>query len=443
MTTKTFYFTIITVISLISGISMFAYFFSNKSEIIVKDSANNFKDENVKNKSLDISPEKINNNDSYPFYKFTKMTYRPQPPNSQWCWAACLEQMIKGLNPPSTIGKEQCDIVQYYWQNYTTEQTRTLRMNRNETCCTGQNEFNKKCKDLSLDPIHLENVFQKAGFKCNLVYDFKQKLQDYKFIRKTLIDNDSPIILKTNRGSGAHLEMISGFGKKDDFEYVLISNPYELYNEKYYSIDCFFSDYKNILKEVWISEVKPTVSRNKNLNLDKDLIEIYNKIEKTINEEKNKNNVNWNIKFDNPFFFLKAHSLLKSPVALDQDYDLETKNRKEIISNSAQSNTVTNCLADSPLGIDQIGGLNGGFLGEITDLTEKIINNDYSFNITPIDKIYLEEYAITLRKRIQNEKIQLKPISYPSDYQIESKWLSHEELNLRLESLNKIKSFKN
>ncbi|MDH7444478.1 papain-like cysteine protease family protein [Aquimarina sp. 2201CG14-23] len=410
---------------------------NNESSIYIEESSSNSLASNIRKELPNINNGSLNNDTVISFYKFTKMRYESQPPKSQWCWAACLSQMIKGLDASSSIGKEMCDLVQHYGQYYEFNR-RTLRSN--EKCCGL--DTSKKCDSLSIQTEHIKEVFLKGGFECDTVNNYLDKLKSYEFIRKTLIDNDSPIILKTNNGSGPHLEMISGFGKKNNTEYVFISNPLKEYKEKYYPIDCFYSNYKNKIKEMWVSKLKSNENHSKNLNPDKDLIEVHNTINKIIVKEKNENNENWNQNFDNPFLFLKAYSLLKTPITLDQDPNTEIKNRKDIIFNSVQTDTIEDC-SNSILEMWQLGGLTSSSVGEITVLTEKIINNDYDFNIIPNDQIYLDNYAITLRKRIKNEKIQLKPISFPSDYQIESKWVSPEELNLRLESLNKIKSFKN
>ncbi len=371
-----------------------------------------------------------NMEEDFSFYKFNTLKYKEQI-GTLWCWASCLSQMIKGLDSNSIIGETQCNLVQHYGRNY--KKNNEFILSSNDNCCE---QNNSKCFKVSIDPKHVEDIFYQAGFNSEPIETPNVDLKNYDFIRNTLIENDSPIILNiyTNR---PHLVMIAGFGEKNNINYVLVSDPDGKKEENYYPINCFINQYLQHVDHAWTTKLKSPRSSNKNLDIDFEFKQIYLGLKASILKEKNKNSINWNDKFDDPLFFLKAYGTLKKPIGLNDNFNEKVKERKELIVNLVQSNN-TNCDVNN-IRRSQFLGNNTGDVRNLKKFLEQIIQKDYNFNIEPYNRIYLPEYLMTVEQRVNsNQKRYIKPVFFPSDYDIKTEWLEIEEFNKVLEGISKM-----
>lgn len=144
------------------------------------------------------------------FYCFNNLTHVIQPKRSSWCWAACLEKMIIGLQSRSEIGTKSCELVSFY-SAYKKGIAPTGKYCCNSEC---------SCNNIGIKPEHVEFVFDKAGFTTKKI----KPLLTYEKIVEKLTSNQSPLVINTNIDK-PHMELIIGFGSFDNCKYLLISDP--------------------------------------------------------------------------------------------------------------------------------------------------------------------------------------------------------------------------
>jgi len=247
------------------------------------------------------------------FFHFTGMDHVVQLQNSYWCWAACLSKIINGLSSRSEIGKNQCELAAFYSTNFTqivdnnimyrtTINTNMFITEISNPCCSKRRRgrrriLSKKC-DVPLHDKDLELLCKYVGIKASHISDISV-LKEYSLIRKILIDNDAPIIVKTKLRSGrSHMILITGFGKSGECEYILASDPLKA-NSEYTLLEHFLSE--NKILSAW--EVKLKVQNyTKNLEEDTILEDNHTVLEKFI--EKNRGLIHNDIAFDGKAMFL-------------------------------------------------------------------------------------------------------------------------------------------
>lgn len=139
------------------------------------------------------------------FRVLTEIQLVKQPQKSNWCWAACGEMILKSFN----IGVNESNSKCAFMSDYT-----------GQDCCP---ENLDDCnKSILIDDV--EQEFEKKGIT---VTNYHNKLQDFDFIKNHLEQSKTPLILGLVRmkDAGNHMVLVYGYGKCEQYEYLLILDP--------------------------------------------------------------------------------------------------------------------------------------------------------------------------------------------------------------------------
>lgn len=370
------------------------------------------------------------------FYCFRDLEYKSQPESSYWCWAACLSQMIIGLKAPSNFGRTQCELVTEYRSKFIDF--------KNHSCCANDNSIPKGC-DLPLKENDLEKVYDESGFITKEIS--VHNLNSYDFIKTTLIDCQSPIVLKVRvDGSNAHMNLITGYGEKNGCKYVLITDPQKTVGESYYKMDEFIK--KISVDRAWTTEVrdenlKPDQLLEASLNLIEQFISKYEEDIFAIARTKELNidalMDKWSyLSYKNPAYLAQLINELLNKEIRDESKLLEVL---ELLSNDNEQRKETSCWTYINKDFYELRDLN--YIDEarlsmgVTDKDETVLSRINKGNA--FSKI--KDYAITIEIRIIENTIQVKPVRFPMNYKLDAKWQSYNDFNLSLIHLPKIEYF--
>lgn len=344
------------------------------------------------------------------FFCFNNMNYQFQPEGSNWCWAACLSNMIIGLKADSSIGNSQCNLVSHYRSFLN-----GLNSNEeNKLCCS--ESILDQC-NLRLDDDHLKYMFEKSGFLIT-PYDTISELNSFEFIVDKLNENQAPLILKTRVNGSAHMVLINGYGTKTSgCNYLLISNPDNSYKELYYSHEYYITN--NTIEKFWTASVE----NQDNLGKDKLLDFNYNFVKKTldfnIKESSSDSEIlnPWNYlnDFNSPFFI----NLMKGG-----------NNNLNVDNYTIIKEEFENCKVHQNRYLVNVGSIK--FLKE-----EELSNIDENEGF--VGFTYFKNYAIHAKISYENKNIHIIPILFPKNYRLTKKELPLSEF---LDELNKLKEQK-
>jgi len=339
------------------------------------------------------------------FFCFNNLTHVTQPKNSHWCWAANLEKMINGLNSNSEIGTEDHELVSYY--------RCFLDSTENEESCIEESE---KCLNIALKEEHLELIFDKAGFDVDLIEP--SILMNYESIVTILNDCQSPIVLKTKYQT-SHMELIIGYGKIGNCEYILISDPAKLSDINYRLLSSI--DFSRVDK-VW----KTTLETENNLGKDLIIEKNYSRINKLITERPVEFS-DMNLSLTTPWTFMNIETIKK----LDK-----VENQEDLFSYFAL------CIDESSPQ-DSCQPYINRCLKNIVSIT----NSDEIFNrsscvVKNKNTIVLKDYGVVLKVKNEGPNLLAKPISFPNDYSLEKQWKPYNQIVKTLYSTaDKLKAF--
>lgn len=137
--------------------------------------------------------------------------YQSMISDSNLCWAACMESLIKGYEAQSKIGKEQLEIAEYYSKHF----------------CQDSKLTHSKIHKIPMKDHHYEAMYLKAGFQiCSWNVNH---LEQYSKVQSAL-RNNSTLIVRSHENEQSHILLIVGF--KDGRYHVL--DPDENSKSSYY-----------------------------------------------------------------------------------------------------------------------------------------------------------------------------------------------------------------
>ena len=210
----------------------------------------------------------------YEFKCFIDMDHISQPRDSNWCWVACLVKLLNGLGIQTLSESDQCQFATEYFRNYHSVDT--------ANCCE-TNGAQKVCYK-GIEPDDLVKYYGDKGIICKRIKD-RNEIFDYEFVKEQLIANDAPILLKTKHGDGFHLELITGYGYKDECQYVLVGNPLKNVGEFYLPMEVFEQRHSWKLLEAWICKPDSKEIRRKSLVQDDKLDAILSNLRESLEEK--------------------------------------------------------------------------------------------------------------------------------------------------------------
>lgn len=110
--------------------------------------------------------------------------------DSNLCWAACMESLIKGYETKSQVGHQQLEIASYYNTQFLNASTKPEYVDK-----------------VAMRDQHYLSMYQKAGFKIlSLLIDLLENLQA---IEKVLHSN-SALLVRRLENERSHILMIVG-----------------------------------------------------------------------------------------------------------------------------------------------------------------------------------------------------------------------------------------
>ena len=353
------------------------------------------------------------------FYCFKELKYVAQPQKSNWCWASCLSQMIKGLNSPTSIGKTQCELVGEY-KNYKED---TLNYNPGSVfplgiCCDSDiNHVPNGC-NIALSENDLLDVHTFGGFKTNKIEVCD--LFNFTFVIEKLKRNQSPIVLKINKSGVGHINLISGYGKKDGCEYILVSDPLNFIGEVYteFSEFCKMDIDKAWSTEVMQNNLKKDSTLKASLNFVQNFIDLHVGKSESI-ELKNP----WNyLAHKNPEFIAKNIDKASSGYTVNsQIQEFKQQLQNDFSSKLKFDNETIDFTCEIKINKD---------LTVFTDIN--YINEKDLFSLDN-DKIkarmhdnnaisYIKDYATKVKIKIVKGERYYLPEVFPNNYTFKKKW---------------------
>ncbi|MFD2914844.1 hypothetical protein [Psychroserpens luteus] len=373
---------------------------------------------------------------SHSFFCFQSLKYVSQPSYSYWCWAACLEQMIKGLNAKSKIGTKQCELASTYKdikENHPIDSLLIGNINnyKSSNCCSASNKIPNGC-NIALEENDLKSIFGFSGFNATEIKDCNS-LKDFGFIKQTLIDNQSPIVLKVRKNGKAHMNIISGYGKLNGCEYLLISDPLESIGETYQEFSGLINPRE--IDRVWITKLgvenlEHDAYLEKSLEIVNDFINKFlTNIEHYSSEKGLENSA-----LSNPWKYLAN----KDPLYVAQSIkefmsnekltiDFELFNFFDELTYDSDVKNLSSCEQEINKDLvvyTDINFINQSFLDESTqkDINTRLINKINKGNALS----YIKDFATSIEIKVDDDTIMVKPINYPKDYEIKNEWTTYE-----------------
>jgi len=372
------------------------------------------------------------------FFHFTGMDHVIQLKNSYWCWAACLSKIINGICSSSRIGENQCDLATFYSTNFTQIINNNViyRTDINMSsiitqidapCCSKGKITSNKC-NVPLHDKDLKALSDYIGLKCDIIRDLSI-LKEYTIIRKKLIDNDAPIILKTKLRSGrSHMMLITGFGKSSECEYVLVSDPLRA-SSQYTLLSYFLSE--NEILNAWEVKLK-TSNNNSNLKEDEMLIKNFNLVQKFMIDNKEV--------MDDDIDFTKEVLILSDKI-------LEPFS-KRVILNKMNNEIDINKIIDTIDNQDELPICNNfkkrikiRRIGNVLSVEKGFNFRDRSLSINRVTEEYFEEFATTILVKRKKGRIMVKPSTFPLNYNLKNEWQEYNSFCKELYKQPKIEYF--
>lgn len=130
--------------------------------------------------------------------------------DSNLCWAACMESLIKGYKTQSKVGNEQLEIANYYIKNFVNAYAFNGNISKNKFSMTDK---------IAMKDHHYLSMYKKAGFNISsLSVDY---LEHYKEVKKVL-RNNATLIIRSMENELSHILMIIGY--KNGLYYVMDPN---------------------------------------------------------------------------------------------------------------------------------------------------------------------------------------------------------------------------
>lgn len=110
--------------------------------------------------------------------------------DSNLCWAACMESLIKGYETQSQIGHQQLEIANYYNAEFLNSSIRPEQIEK-----------------VAMYDQHYLNMYQKAGFKIHT--PMIHLLENLSQIKK-LLKKDNTLLIRRLENERSHIMMIVG-----------------------------------------------------------------------------------------------------------------------------------------------------------------------------------------------------------------------------------------
>ncbi|MFD2565309.1 hypothetical protein [Aquimarina rubra] len=295
------------------------------------------------------------------FYSFN-IDYKYQL-QTNWCWAACFQWISEILNFTPKMGKEQHNFVSYYNDNY---------KNGSWNCNKENPDYNCNIP-IEFDDVEglVEDVF---GFECNEIdlvsysnsaerTSTLNKLLDYDYVKRTLKENNFPIILAVSN----HILLVTGYGIKNECKYILVSDPKNNKGESFWVDDNYIGNNILRIKRIWITN--NTFSPDKKI-VEDSFINFYSQKSIEFNNSI-KENIQAPYEDDFSIFFLAqdinqtiinykdrdSNLLLDHIVHKIKEFDIKTScsikiKKKEVDNLELIYNSVRNYLKTGELNID-------------------------------------------------------------------------------------------
>nr|WP_321222369.1 hypothetical protein [uncultured Psychroserpens sp.] len=388
---------------------------------------------------------------SHSFFCFQSLKYVSQPNYSYWCWAACLEQMIKGLKANSKIGTTQCELASTYKDIKEVDLTSRLLIGnindyKSNKCCNVAGEMPIGC-DVSLQTNDLKSIFSFSGFNAEEIENITT-LNNFDFIKQTLINNQSPIVIKTIKNGYAHMNLISGFGNLNNCKYLLISDPLESIGETYQNFDGLITP--SNIERAWttklnIDNLKTDTYIEKSLEIVTNFIIKY---KAQIENFTSKKALNDNV-LGNPWKYLANND----PLYIAQSIKTFMENDKRdmyyevtlFFEKLTQDNEMKNLSScENEINKDLVVYTDINFINEsfLKDSMQKGVDRHLADKINKGNALsYIKEYATSIEIKIEDEIIKVKPVRYPKNYKIKDEWTTYSSFISQLSINPKIAYF--
>lgn len=388
------------------------------------------------------------------FYCFNDIRYIPQPKNSYWCWAACLSQIIIGLNTSSKLGKKQCELVSAYKLNY--KEASISNPDELQICCGSGKNIPSGC-NIPLKKEDLKSVYDECGLLASELVDLTQ-LQNFSFIKLTLRTFQAPIVLNVDKDGRAHMNLITGYGEKNHCKYVLVTDPLKHIGESYIE----FNDFVNSISinNAWTihlrdNNLKPDEALHKSLDFVESFLKNnYSRIIKNINE----NDINpevilnkWNYLStdDSPLVARIINEASKNIKDFGSDliFDKKLKQLFFLIDKGSFNKNKDDLAKCHPYyNKDFLNLIDINYIEEET-LNEGMRSNNTLSLIERIDEgnafTVIYDYATKLQLKSINSEILVKPINYPKNYSLETDWKRYGDFLNELAKNPKVQFFEN
>lgn len=360
------------------------------------------------------------------FYRFLSFNTVEQPPNSKWCWAACAEQMIHGLNIKSPIGNKQWEILTHYKNNYSPRSTISSEYNpSNETCEFSTLEMLPEC-NRGLQQEHVKSVFQEMGIR--LEPTLTENLKNIDFIKNTLESNDAPILLNVLRSGNKHMILVTGFGFENNCTYIFESDPISKESDHYAPISTY--PFNQII-DAWICTIIKEDPELVNLKLDKNIDSNNEDILDLLNNIRSEYNID-----------LKIITSSDVPINLIEDKSI---NNPSLAKHYLLSNTSINAFISSEFSVATYCHSIPLLAIPVYDILKSTLLFIKQNGLRNIDLYYeyQKEFGIQLFHRIEGDQVLSFPFQSPNDYKLKKDWqLLDEFLGKRL-NLNTLQYFDN
>ena len=327
------------------------------------------------------------------FYCFNDLVHVLQPENSNWCWASCLEKMIKMFNSEYKIGPEDFQLMSYY--------VSLLNGTQNTNHCRAFDTSNG-C-DKPLKDEHVEHIFNQCGFT---IFQDNDIINEFDKIVETLKTTQLPIILKTKYPDKSHMELILGYGERNGCKYVLISDPAKGSDISYTPLNKYLNQRDREIKKVWeTGYIGGREVPNDNLKKDEILESNFNFFENLIKENIDYIDKN-NIELLNPWSYIEA--------AFDTKVDNEINN-KDIIS-ILTSKIENNIPKRRCKNISRCSAPVGAINGRVYDRS--------NCNYKREKFLYLPNYLTYIELKTEKDQLLTKTISSPPSYNLKNdEWI--------------------
>ncbi len=338
------------------------------------------------------------------------MDYQFQPEGSNWCWAACLSNMIIGLRSISSIGNSQCHLVSHYKSYLQGAGTNT----ESTICCSSGVPHG--C-NLRLDDAHLKYIFEKSGFLIT-EYSSISQLSSFDFIVEELKKNQAPILLKTRVSDSAHMVLINGYGTKTNgCNYILISNPDNSHKERYFNHEYYLKN--NTVEKFWTAKIE----NRENLGRDKMLDFNYNFIKTTLQNKLNKDL--GDVEMLNPWNYLDDQNASLFSMILD-----DTKDNLSIDDFSLIKEEYEGCKVDQNRSLVNVGSIKFVKEEDLLRFEDYASKEGYT---------YFKGYSIHAHVRFADNDVKIRPILFPKNYNLVN---SEYPLKAFLKVLDDLKEYK-